>query len=430
MVKVYIETYGCTLNQAESDIMHALLSEQHEIVANESQCDVLILNTCTVKGPTENRIFERIKSLVSNGKKIVIAGCLTVNEKKIRKYAPKAPIVKTHAISQISDAVNSAFDGVGNIGKVYGAVFTRIPTTIPKLATSPIARIPVNDGCTSNCFICQTKLARPYLRSYSQKTIVKWINEAVSQGAKEIQLTSMDLGTYGLDLKTDLVSLLDNIIKDDSSTHKDTKFMIRLGMINPNHLKHMLPDIIRILKHPKFYKFIHIPVQTGSEKVCNDMNRDHTVKYFVDIVNSLRREIDGISIATDIIVGYPTETDGDFEQTKKLLETIRPEVVNISKFSPRPGTKAKELKQLHNDIIKSRTLELVAFVRKMSVQICSRSIGKTYQVLITEKQGDFTGRNINYMQVVVKDFKGQLGDLINVKIIDAGHGFLFGKSEI
>jgi len=403
--------------------MHAMLQEKFELVINEADADIIILNTCTVKGPTENKIIERIKKLVKEKRKFVIAGCLTVNQKKLRNYAPNAPMLSPSAIRHICEAVDAAsIDSPA----VYNSVSKHM-TIDPKLATVPISRIPVNDGCTSNCFFCQTKLARPVLRSYSPKTIVKWINESVCAGAREMQLTSMDLGAYGLDIKTNLISLLNAIIEDNSSTKTGHEFYVRLGMINPNHAKRILHELLEVLKHPKFYKFLHIPVQTGSEKVCKEMNRDHTVQDFVDIVEYARKQIPEITIATDVIVGYPTETEDDFKQTKVLLKQIKPDIINISKFSPRAGTKAKELKQLHNDTIKKRSREISLLVKDILIEKRKALIGKKYAVLITEKQKDFTGRNMNYIQVVVKGFKGQLGEFINVEIIDANHGCLFGK---
>ncbi len=413
MPKVYIETYGCTLNQADSDIMRASL--RHEVVGTEQESDVVVLNTCTVKGPTENRMFERIKSI--KDKKLVVAGCLAVSESRIRKIAPLAPILWPSSLRRINDAVDSAMKGLPATYKEGSK------EGLPKVFTPPIARIPINDGCTSSCHFCQTKFARPVLRSFSPKTVTGWMREGVMLGAREIQLTSMDLGAYGLDIGTNLAELLGMISQDES------RFLVRLGMINPNHAKRMLPEILSALNNQKFYKFLHLPVQTGSEKVCGEMNRDHTVKDFVDIVAAARRQIPDITIATDIIIGYPTETREDFDQTKELLRKIKPDVVNISKFSARPGTKAKELKQLDSKEIKARSREANGLVKEICLEKRKSLIGKSYDVLMTERQRDFTGRNTNYTQVVVKDFKGQLGDFVNVKITDANHGCVFGKIE-
>jgi threonylcarbamoyladenosine tRNA methylthiotransferase CDKAL1 len=422
MLKVCVETYGCTLNQADSDILSALLKEKYVLTDGPDGADVIILNTCTVKGVTENKILEYVRHLGRENRKFVVAGCLTANEAKIRKFAPLAPMVGTSSLDRICDAVGDALAGRAT---AYTAPASK--ESLPKLLAAPIMRIPINDGCTSSCAFCQTKLARPFLRSYSPKTIVRWINESVRSGAREIQLTSMDSGAYGLDLRTNLVELMEAIANDDSASKSPLPFLVRVGMINPNHAKRMLPGIIRLLKGPRFYRFLHIPVQTGSEKVCRDMNRDHTVEDFVDIVKAVRNELPDATIATDIIAGYPTETEKDFEDTVRLLETVRPDITNVSRFSPRPGTKAKELEQLPNLTVKARSTKLARMVRSISEECKKRYIGTACRVLVTEKQRDFTGRDINYRQVVVKGFRGALGDFIYVEITGANHGSLFGR---
>lgn len=419
MPKVFIETYGCTLNQADSDILRALLKDSYSVVDNEDESDVVVLNTCTVKGATENKIFEKMRSLRSSNKRFVVAGCLTANEKKIRKHAPLAPILGTSSLRYINEAVGDALSGKASVHKVFES-----KDELPKLLSAPIMRIPINDGCVSSCHFCQTKLARPYLRSYSPKTISKWIERSVSSGAKEIQLTSMDSGAYGIDLRTNLVSLLEYLSDEQKS---QGKYFMRLGMINPDHAKRMLSGIIACLKKDRFYKFIHVPVQCGSEKVCKDMNRDHTVSDFMDIVKGIRQVIPDATISTDIIVGYPTESEDDFELTLKLLRDMTPDITNVSKFSPRPGTKAKELKQLDNREVKRRSAVTASLVRKISEKNKKRYIGMVYDVLITEADDDFKGRTINYQQVVVKGYKGKLGEMARVRIYDANHGSLFGE---
>ncbi len=417
MVRVYVETYGCTLNQADSDIMKAMLSQKHELVDTEEESDVIVINTCTVKGTTENKIISRILSLE---KSFVVAGCMA--EERIRQFAPYAPIVGTSSLRSICKAVTDAFEGQATTYNTHES-----KEDLPKVLTAPIMRIPINEGCLSACFFCQTKLSRPFLQSYSPKKIVNWMNESVRKGAREIQLTSMDSGAYGRDIQTDLVELLEMIAGDDSKDRAEEEFLVRLGMINPEHAKAMLPDLIRLLSGKRFYRFLHIPVQTGSEKVCKEMGRKHTVQDYIDIAEEVRARLHGATIATDVIVGYPTETEEDFQETLSLLKKTRPEVVNISRFSPRHGTKAKELKQLPSEEVKRRSRETTLLVDGMHTEIRKNLIGRRYRVLINEKGPDFKGRNINYQQVVVKDYQGRLGEFVDVEIVDANHCSLFGK---
>jgi len=417
MARVYIETYGCTLNQADSDaIAGQLLRNGHLIVKNQKEAEVVVLNTCTVKGATESKIANRIRVIIGSKTPLVIAGCMSANIKRLKLIAPNASIVGTGAISHIGDAVNHVLEHTP-------AIFDKIEdkSELERIFTAPILRIPISEGCVNACYFCQTKIARPKLMSYRPRKIIDWIKHGLEKGAKEVQITSMDSGAYGMDIKTNFVQLLEQVNEIDGN------FLVRIGMINPQHVKRLGPSLIECLKMKKFYKFIHVPVQTGSEKVCKEMNRGHTVKDFYEIVSQYKKEIPEILLSTDIIVGYPTETKEDFEETLKLIESCRIDVVNLSKFSARPGTKAKEMRKLQSQEVKKRSEIANKLIKEVSAEINEKFVGKQYEVLITERQRDFTGRNINYKQVVVKNFKGKIGDKINVEITDSNYGALFGK---
>lgn len=424
MAIVYLETYGCTLNQSDSDILKkALETVGHSVLLQRStieSADAVVLNTCTVKGATESKIIERIKLLHRKGKRIVIAGCMTVNERLLKRIAPNAPIVGTSSIKHIANAVEDAVIGRRVIYKSR-----EDKSEIVRSAQGPILRIPICEGCTSNCYFCQTKLARPFLFSYAPKTIMRWIENGLKTGVKEIQITAMDSGVYGLDIKTDLVKLLDNICKIDE------QFFVRVGMINPQHAKRLGKSLIDILMNRKMYQFLHLPVQTGSEKVCKEMNRQHRVRDFVDVVTAARKKIPNLTIATDIIVGYPTETQEDFEKTINLMKKIKPNVVNVSKFSPREGTVAKKMKQLPTQILAKRSKELAKLVKEIATKKNEEMMGKRLNVVIIEmhkKRKDFIGRTASYKQVVIHNFRGKLGDAVKVRIDSTNYGSLFGEA--
>jgi len=203
-------------------------------------------------------------------------------------------------------------------------------------------------------------------------------------------------------------------------------FMVRLGMINPAHAKKFLPELLELLENPKFYRFLHIPVQTGSEKVREDMNRLHSVADFEYVVENLRGKFPDLTLSTDIIVGYPTESVEDYEATKKLLEKIEPDIVNVSKYSSRRGTGASLMKKIPTQEVKRRSKELSALVHKLTRKRNSRYLGREADVLITELQKTPTGRMRNYKQVCV-DSDLEVGNWVKVKITDFNHGSLFGK---
>jgi len=417
MAKIYIETYGCTLNQADSDIIKGILSGSgHVILDEESKADIIIINTCTVKGATECKIMERLKRLGSGGKPIVIAGCMVVGHERIREVLPDAVLVWPSALEHIGKAILAA--------KKRQAKDFKEPKKkdyYMRIFTAPILRVPIGEGCKGNCHFCQTKLARPALKSYSKGTILEWISRGVQRGAKEIQITAMDCGSYGMDNGSNLVELLESIVTMEGD------FKVRLGMINPEHVKRMKDGLIKILNSKKMYKFMHMPVQSGSNKVCLEMNRDHSAGDFEQIAEELRKKVPGITIATDIIVGYPTETADDFRQTVQMIGRLKPEITNLSKFSARPGTKAKEMMQLSSEEIKKRSVELSDLIRQVCKEDKARYVGRALDITITENKKDFTGITDNYKQVVLKDYQGKLGDRIKVKITEANHSSLFGE---
>lgn len=417
MTKIYVETYGCTLNQADTDIITGILTASgHLITGNARSAEVVIINTCTVKGATENKIIERLKALKDRGVPIIVTGCLLVNKKRILSTVPDAVLVWPNAIHDIGKAVLDAKKRVQNEYKEV-----KKKDYYVRIFTSPILRVPISEGCTGNCYFCQTKLARPVLTSYPMKTIKEWICRGINEGAKEIQMTSMDCGCYGRDIKTDLNCLLKEVIGIEGD------FRIRLGMINPEHVARLGKEFLENLNKERMYHFLHMPVQSGSDKVCKEMNRAHSAREFEEITKNARNRIPDIVIATDIIVGYPTETWEDFEQTKEMLFRVRPDVVNVSKFSVRAGTKAKEFQQIPTGEIKRRSIEISRIVKAITRENNMKYVGMTFEITITEKNKDYTGRTPNYKQVVVKGFEGKLGDRITVKITDANHGSLFGE---
>ena len=358
--RVFIETYGCTFNQSDSDAIAGILAlEGFTLVKCEEDADVILLNTCTVKGATEQKILYKLKRLVGARKRIVVAGCLPeANSNLVKKYAPAAPLLGTNALSHAPEAVQAAFEG--RHVEFLGGKGERL--SLPRFHAGAIARIPIADGCLGACTYCQTKLARGNLHSYPIECVVHEVQRCVELGCKEILLTAQDTGAYGLDIKTNLVELLQAVIEIPGD------FKVRVGMMNPEHALRMLPGLLSVYESEKIRKFLHIPVQSGSDKVLRDMRRKYAVKDFLKIVKAFRRRFPSIRIATDIIVGYPTETEEDFKKTLNLLEKARFNVVNLSKFTPRPFTQAARLRQLPNQEVKRRSREAAEACRKISLE--------------------------------------------------------------
>ncbi len=428
MARILIETYGCTLNQADSRIMGSLLEKEgYDVeygkldVAQKSGYDFVIINTCTVKTPTEQKILNKISRVKDLGDRLIVAGCLaSASPEKIEQIAPNASILNTENVAKIAEVVASAKEhkrvNYNSRGLVDKMLFFSPDESL-------IARIPISEGCLSNCAFCETKFARGPLNSFSQELIIKAIQMSVEKGAKEIELTAQDTGAYGLDKKTNVAELLNNAASIEGD------FRIRLGMLNPEHLGRYFDRLVEAYKSEKVYKFIHLPVQSGSDKVLSDMKRNYTVEEFEDQVRELRKKIADLTLETDVIVGYPTETAEDFEESISMIERVKPEITNVSKFGARPHAEASKLKQLGNEEIKRRSIEMSRIVRAVQAELRKKYIGTTQRVLITEKnERSLTGRNDSYISVAIENTEANLlGTFQNAKITGSTSTCLIGN---
>ncbi len=413
----FIQTYGCTLNQSDTDAMRAFLQfKGFREEASEPDADVIILNTCTVKSATEQKTMERIRRLVKQKKKLVVAGCLAINENALKEAAPHAPVVYPCATNAIDRAVRAALKGK--------RVVFRTPTdkaVLPRIFTGVIAKIPIAEGCTGACTFCQTRLARGKLRSYPP-TWVEWlIRHGMRRGAMEIQLTAQDTGAYGIDIKSSLPELLERILEIEGP------FLVRLGMINPEHALKMKEPLVRALSSYKFYRFLHIPVQSGSDEVLRRMARRYTSQEALDVFKYFRSKFPDMTLATDIIVGFPGETEEDFEKTLAFLRSAKPDVVNVSKFTARPGTAAKKMKPLPTQVVKGRSEICAKLCHEIAEQNNARFVGREEVFVITEMQKTPTGRTIDYRQAALARGNAQLGEQVKGRITGSRHSCLLAE---
>ena len=363
MANIRIKTWGCTANQDNEAIMAGfLLQEGHSLVKLDEEADLFIFNTCTVKGVTQNKIVDELQSLRKDfpEKKILISGCMAgAQEAFLKKLHPNASFVNTMHITKIPDAVERILHGeiVTLTKKRY-----ENKANLPKLyLDKKIATIQISQGCADACYFCLTKLSQGFIKSFPLENIKAEVDNAVKKGIKTIYLTSQDNGAYGLDKEqqSQLVPLLKEII----DIPRD--FKVRVGMANPRHLIPLQHELLEVYKNKKIMKFLHIPAQSGSNKVLKEMNRRHTVEEFKTLVQTFRKDIKNLTLSTDIICGYPTEEERDFQETLSFIKEIKPEVLNISKFAPRPKTKAAQMKQLPSQEIKRRTKILTELFQEL-----------------------------------------------------------------
>ena len=421
MVRVYVESYGCTRNRADGEIMEAiLLRAGYELAETPESADYVVVNTCAVKDPTEHKMARRIRELIDSGKKVIATGCLVhVNPGVIDKRVSGMLGVKS--IDRIAEAIDVAEKG----GKLVSVEDWRERSIdkleLPRLWKSGVVFVvPISEGCLNACTYCATRFARGVLKSYRPELVVRWVKEALARGYREIQLSSEDTGCYGFDIGTNLAELLDEI------TAIEADFRVRVGMMNPNHAIKILDELVEAYGSEKVYKFLHLPVQSGDNDVLKRMGRTYTVEEFEEIVRVFRRKVPGLNLNTDIIVGFPGETDEAFENTVELVERVRPDKINVSRYSRRPGTIAAKWKQIPGWKVKERSRELHRLRLAIAYEINQSYVGKKVEVLVhgEGKKGGIEGRTFNYKDIIVDS--GLSGEFREVKVTWAGSTYLMG----
>jgi len=419
MAKIFVEAYGCSASFSDSEMISGLiLNGGHTLVDNSSESDLNIVVTCSVKDATANKMIHRIKSLKT--KPLVVAGCLPKAEKStVEKFSENASMLGPNSLGKTLQVIESTLSGTKQIA-LEDSDLSKVG--LPKVRLNPIVGIvEIASGCMSECTFCQTKLSKGDLTSYRIGDIVRQIETEINDGCKEVWLTSTDNGCYGFDINTDLPTLIDTV----ADIPQD--FKVRVGMMNPMYMARIKDNLIKSFDSDKIYKFLHIPVQSGSNKVLNDMKRGHTVETFRDIVKEARNRFPNFTISTDIIVGFPSETFEDFENTKKLLIETRPDVVNLSKYSARPGTEAADWDQIDVAEVKKRSKEIFDLINQIALENNQKWVGWRGEVLFDEKTEEgIKGRNIAYKSIFV-DEKVEIGQNHIVEIIGITKHSLVGK---
>ena len=419
MAKIFVEAYGCSASFADSEMISGLIvNGGHTLATDSSESDLNLIVTCSVKDTTANKMMHRIKSLKT--KPLIVAGCLPKAEQSnVEKFTENASLLGPNSLGKTLDVINSTLSGKKQIA-LEDSDLSKVG--LPKVRlNSAVGIVEIASGCMSECTFCQTKLAKGDLSSYRLGDIVRQVQTEIKEGCKEVWLTSTDNGCYGFDIGTDLPTLVNAV----SEIPKD--FMIRVGMMNPMYMSRIKQELIESYDNEKVFKFLHIPVQSGSNKVLNDMKRGHTSETFREIVKKTKDRFENFTISTDIIVGFPSETEEDFQKTLSLLDETKPDVVNLSKYSARPGTDAAELKQIDAVEIKRRSKIIFEQINKISMESNKKWIGWKGKVLFDENTEEgIKGRNYAYKPISVQE-KVNIGDSHIVEITDATRKRLIGK---
>ncbi len=419
MAKIFVESYGCSASFADGEMISGLiLNGGHTLVEDSSESDLNVVVTCSVKDATANKMIHRIKSLKS--KPLVVAGCLPKAEKDtVEKFTENASLLGPNSLGKTLQVIDSTLKGTKQIA-LEDSDLSKVG--LPKVRLNPaVGIVEIASGCMSECTFCQTKISKGDLQSYRLGDIVRQVQTEISEGCKEVWLTSTDNGCYGFDIGTDLPSLVNAIAEIPED------FMIRVGMMNPMYMPRIKENLIDSYDNDKVFKFLHIPVQSGSNKVLHDMKRGHTAGTFREIIKKVKERFEDFTISTDLIVGFPSETEEDFQKTVSLLNETKPDVVNLSKYSARPGTDAAEWKQIDVAEVKRRSKIIFDQINKISIDNNKKWIGWKGKVLFDEKTDEgIKGRNFAYKPVFVPK-QVDIGQSHIVEIVNATQSSLLGK---
>jgi MiaB-like tRNA modifying enzyme len=414
MARYHIETYGCTSNRGESrQIERRLRDAGHHRVDSPQAADVAILNTCTVVEKTERNMLRRAEELDEAVADLLVTGCMALaQDEEFREADVDAQLLHWEAVPA---AVTNG----------------ECPTTTPDaeaVLDGEIGILPIARGCMSNCSYCITKFATGRIDSPPVDENVETARALVHAGATELRVTGQDTGVYGWDEgERKLPELLDRICDVDG------EFRVRVGMANPGGVHGIREELAEVFaRNEELYNFIHLPVQSGSDDVLEEMRRQHRVETFREIVDTFDDRLDHWTLSTDFIVGFPTETADDHERSMDLLREVRPEKINVTRFSKRPGTDAAELKGLGGQTKKDRSKSMSELKMAVVREAHEELVGTTRDVLAVEPgRGDSVKcRDGAYRQIVVQEaseYGVEPGDFLEVEVTSAEAVYAFGE---
>jgi MiaB-like tRNA modifying enzyme len=434
MVRVAFEGYGCTLSYGESRRTRALAEEAGwETTDDAGTASIVVIHTCTVIGRTERSMLRRIDTLAMSGRLVIVAGCLPRAQAEVVEAMQEELIVPV--LGQEPEDVVEALARV-DPALLDDPMF--LPEVEPHTGSRPDpsrrtdAIVPIASGCLGRCTYCITRHAWGALKSSPVDTVVSQAREWLEAGFREVQLTGQDTGAWGRDSE-DGLRLPDLVRAVASIDDAPGEYRVRVGMLNPDSLDPIFDDLVQALSLPRVYRFVHLPVQAGSDRILGLMRRHYTVADWEDMVVRLRKAVPDITLHTDVICGFPGEEDEEFDATVDLIKRVRPDVTNVKAFSPRPHTEAATMGgAVEGPVMKRRTRRASTVVEAASQKALSFHEGDVVEVLVTEVGKEGTGtmmaRDPRYNPVVVADGEGlRVGAMATVRLLEARGVYLVGE---
>ena len=423
---VYIETYGCQMNVADTEVVMGIL---YQITKEVTKANVVLLNTCSVRENAEQRIYGRLgsfKPLKDKKPELVVGilGCMAerlrqdlIEDKKIIDL-----IVGPDEYRRLPEFIDMAFNGDKGIGVRLSRTET-YDDIVPYREDGLQAWISVMRGCDKFCSFCVVPFTRGRERSRPLHSVVEEVKQLSSRGFREVTLLGQNVNSYS-DNSNDFADLL------SSCALVDPAIRIRFTTSHPQDLSDKL--LFTIAGHNNICNYIHLPVQSGSNRILDLMNRTYTIEHYLSLIEKAKKIIPSVSFSTDIIAGFPTESEEDHQMTLDVMQNIRYDGAYMFKYSPREGTKAFQMEDDIPEEVKGRRLsEIIELQQKISYEINQELIGKEEIILVegfSKKSDSFLTGRTDSNKVVVFPFSEEVkeGDYVRIKINRATSGTLFG----
>ncbi len=435
--KYCVVTYGCQMNLHESEKISGILSGMGMSAVNEPEnADVVVFNTCCIRDTAERRALGNIGKMKELKKKnknllIVVTGCMTQQngfaENMKERYQYVDVILGTHNISDLENQIRIRLEKKKRVAAVLDTDGYIDDETTPVTRTSfPNAWVNINYGCNNFCTYCIVPYVRGRERSRDMKSIISECEKLINDGYKEITLLGQNVNSYGNDVPDENVNFA-NLLREVAKI--DGKFRIRFMTSHP---KDLTEDVVKAIRdNDKICNNIHLPIQAGSNSVLKNMNRRYTREHYLGLIDMIRRYLPDCGITTDIMVGFPYETEEDFLDTMDIVEKVRFSTAFTFIYSVRKGTKAAEMPQIPYEIKQNRIKRLIARQNEITEEISKDYVGNVYEILVEgmqeKKNGYVVGRTESGRLVSAKGDESMIGEFKNIKITAVKNAQLLGE---
>ena len=420
--KFFLKTYGCQMNEHDSENIKGMLNEMSFTETLDMEdADLILLNTCSIRENAHNKAFGllgRIKHLKETKPSIVagICGCMAQEEGVIKEILAKYRFLNfvfgTHNLDELPTLVEKGFEGSKlniDVKSIEGDIIEDIPFTRDSKYK---AYINIIYGCDKFCTYCIVPYTRGKQRSRLKEDIIKEVEDLVKDGYKEVTLLGQNVNAYGKDFK-DAKYNMANLLEDVSKTKIE-----RIKFVT-SHPWDFTDDMIKVIKeNENILPYIHLPVQSGSNRILKLMGRKYTKESYLDLVKKLKENIPNICLTTDIIVGFPNETDEDFEKTCEFVKKVNFSKIHVFPYSRRKGTKADLMNnQISEDIKKTRVKRMLEISHELEISYMKKYLNKDVEVLVEKyENGYIMGHTSNYIEVKKIGKCSDVTNIVNAKL--------------